>query len=125
MSDKPEIGEIVWRDLTVPDAEGVKQFYEQVVGWQAKDHDMGDYNDYDINLPGSGECVAGICHASGSNAGIPPQWIIYVTVESVAASANKCQELGGEVLDGPRKMGDSNFCVVRDPAGAVLALIEP
>ena len=36
MSDKgPEIGSIVWRDLTVPDAAAIKDFYSQVVGWKS------------------------------------------------------------------------------------------
>lgn len=119
-----KIGHIVWHDLTVEDASGVKEFYEKVVGWKSANHDMGEYNDYDINIPDDGECVAGVCHSRGENSDIPPQWLIYVTVENVDASAAKCKEMGGEVVDGPRMMGESNFCVVRDPAGAVLALIE-
>jgi len=36
MSDKPraDIGAIEWRDLTVEDAEQVRDFYADVVGWQ-------------------------------------------------------------------------------------------
>jgi predicted enzyme related to lactoylglutathione lyase len=55
---------------------------------------------------------------------VPAQWLIYINVESVAESARLCAEMGGEVLDGPRKMGDLDFCVIRDPAGAVAALIS-
>lgn len=124
MSDqpKPQIGSIVWRDLTVPDATGLADFYKKVVGWQMRDHDMGDYNDYDVVTPG-GETVAGICHARGSNANVPPQWMVYVTVENVDDSAARCQEEGGTILDGPREMGGHRFCVIQDPAGAVLGLI--
>ena len=35
-----------------------------------------------------------------------------------------CVELGGQVIDGPREMGGQTFCVIRDPAGAVAALIN-
>ena len=118
-----EIGKIVWRDLTVPEAERILDFYGDVVGWQAADHPMGDCADFDIRTPG-GETVAGICHARGANASLPPQWLIYVTVVSVEESAKRCRDLGGEVLDGPRPMGKTPFCVIRDPAGAVLALVE-
>lgn len=120
---KAGVGRVVWRDLTVADAGAVKDFYTAVVGWEARDHQMGDYADFDI-LDGDGEVVAGICHARGENAGMPAQWLVYVTVEDVEASVARCRELGGEVMDGPRKMGESGFCVIRDPAGAVLALIE-
>ncbi len=119
-----KLGEIVWRDLTVADASSVRDFYADVVGWDVKDHPMGDYNDYEMVAPGSGETVAGVCHARGTNAGVPPQWLMYVTVADVAASAERCTVLGGTVIDGPRPMGEKPFCVVQDPAGAVLALMQ-
>ena len=75
--------------------------------------------------PGSGECVAGICHARGSNAELPPQWLMYVTVEDVDRSAARCTELGGQVLVGPKPLAGGRFCVIRDPAGAVCALYRP
>ena len=126
MSDekKPAVGAIVWRDLTVPDAEEVRRFYCEIVGWQARPHDMGDYHDFDIIVPGTGETVAGICHSRGTNANVPPQWLVYVTVEDVDRSAERCVALGGEIVDGPRAMGRQRFCVIRDPSGAVLALID-
>ena len=124
MPDKPEPGSIVWHDLTVPNAREVKDFYEKVVGWKSSEHPMGDYADFNIEKPRSGDCIAGVCHARGANASIPPQWLIYVAVEDVEASARACRANGGEVVDGPRPMGGQKFCVVRDPAGAVLALIE-
>ena len=123
MSDA-KLGEIVWHDLTVADASSVRDFYADVVGWDFKEHAMGDYNDYVMVAPASGDAVAGVCHARGTNAGAPPQWLMYVTVSDVPASAERCTALGGQVLDGPRPVGGKTFCVVQDPAGAVLALIE-
>lgn len=123
-SDKPRPGSIVWQDLTVPDATAIRDFYAQVVGWESEEHDMGDYADYDISPAGSEDVVAGICHARGENAALPGQWLLYVAVEDVKASAERCKALGGKILDGPRKMGESLYCALQDPAGAVLALIE-
>jgi|GEM_PF-2074257 len=34
------------------------------------------------------------------------------------------RDLTVEVIDGPRPMGKSRFCVIRDPAGTVAALIS-
>ena len=126
MSDsrQNDIGKIVWRDLTVPDAGKIKDFYCEVVGWTSTDHDMGDYADFNIIATGNGETVAGICHARGENAKLPPQWLIYITVEDVEASLKKCVALGGKIVDGPRMMGKMKFCVIQDPAGAVAALIS-
>jgi predicted enzyme related to lactoylglutathione lyase len=123
MSDA-KIGTVVWRDLTVEDADGVRDFYAEVVGWDVKPHPMGEYDDYEMVAKGTGETVAGVCHARGSNANVPPQWLVYVLVEDVAQSAAHCEAHGGKVLDGPRPMGEKPFCVVQDPAGAVLALME-
>ena len=119
---KSKIGQIVWQDLTVPNATEVRDFYTKVVGWTATDHDMGDYVDYNI-LSESGEVVAGICNARDTNACIPPQWLVYIQVEDVESCARRCTELGGKVIDGPRAMGASKFCVIQDPAGAVCGLI--
>ena len=30
--------------------------------------------------PGAAQPVSGICHARGSNADLPPVWLIYITV---------------------------------------------
>ncbi len=118
------IGRIEWVDLTVGDAERVKNFYANVVGWKTEDVDMGSYSDFNVNLPDSGDTIAGICHARGSNANIPAQWLMYVRVANVAESAEQCGKRGGKVLDGPRRMGGSDFCVIQDPCGAVMALVS-
>ena len=120
-----KVGTLAWRDLTVDDAESLHTFYKQVVGWESQRVEMDGYSDFNMVAPGSGETVAGICHARGSNANLPPQWLMYVVVEDVDASARSCVELGGTVLDGPRELGGGRFCVIRDPAGAVCALYTP
>lgn len=125
VEEKPtNIGRIEWMDLTVQDATSIQKFYTSVVGWSSGEVDMGHYNDYNINLPDTGDTIAGVCHAKGSNANLPSQWLVYVRVESVGESAEQCKKMGGKVLDGPRRMGGSNFCVIEDPAGAVMALIS-
>jgi hypothetical protein len=117
-------GAVTWRDLTVPDAETVSAFYEKVVGWKREPLSMGDYNDFNMN-DFNGATAAGVCHARGPNANLPPQWLIYINVADVEKSASTCKELGGTVLEGPRPMGDLNFAVIQDPAGAVAAIVSP
>lgn len=120
----PSIGRIEWMDLSVVDASRVKDFYCAVVGWDSSEVDMGSYSDFNINLPGTHNTVAGLCHARGNNENLPSQWLIYVRVENVKESVTKCEKLGGKVLSGPRRMAGCNFCVIQDPAGAVLALMS-
>ena len=126
MSDKPEIGSITWFDLTVPNAEEVKLFYNKVVGWNSEPVDMGGYNDFNMQSPASGETKTGICHKKGGNIDFPSQWLIYITVKNVDESAKLCRENGGKVLVKPKEMsGYGRYCVIEDPAGAVCALYTP
>ena len=121
---KPRVGSISWFDLNIKDASGIRDFYREVVGWGVEARSMGEYDDYCMTQPGSGETVAGVCHARGPNTKLPPQWIIYITVENVDQSIERCKALGGKVIDGPRMYGDKQFCVIQDPAGAVAALVQ-
>jgi predicted enzyme related to lactoylglutathione lyase len=126
MSHAPKIGTIGWFDLTVPDAKTVRAFYQAVVGWTSSDVAVGDYQDFCMHPPEERSApVAGICHARGENAGLPAQWLLYITVADLAASLTNCVENGGEVLSGPKTAaGSGQFAVIRDPAGAVAALYQ-
>lgn len=122
--DKSAVGGIVWHDLTVANAEQVRDFYAQVVGWEPEPVSMGEYQDFNMNQPENGQCAAGICHARGSNAKLPAQWLMYVKVEDAQRSANQCTALGGKVLTGPTTMGSETYYTLQDPAGAVLAIFS-
>jgi predicted enzyme related to lactoylglutathione lyase len=125
MSDRGGTGRVGWIDMTTDDASGVRDFYEAVAGWSSEDVSMGDYSDYSMLAPGSGDCVAGICHARGGNADLPSGWLIYITVADVDASAKACMEHGGKVVVEPRGLAGGRFCVIEDPGGSVAALYQP
>jgi predicted enzyme related to lactoylglutathione lyase len=112
--------------LTVENAQEIRDFYQSVVGWDTSEVDMGGYSDFCMVSPHNGKTVAGICHARGENADLPPQWLVYITVQDLDKSAARCVELGGRVLASSKGLGDMGcFCVIQDPAGAVAALFEP
>ena len=121
---KPEVGTISWTDLTVKDAVAIRDFYSRVVKWPFESVDMGGYSDFCMLSSADGQPKAGICHARGPNAGIPAQWLIYITVADMEESASMCVALGGKVLSGPHAAGQGRFVVIEDPAGAVAALFE-
>jgi len=124
MSDANELGKIGWIDIAVDDADGLQDFYSKVTGWKAEKVDMGDYSDFTMTMPESSTPSAGICHARGSNAELPRQWLIYIVVADVDESAAACVANGGKVLVGPRPMGDARFAVIEDPSGAVAGLYQ-
>lgn len=115
----------MWMDLTVPDAEQIRDFYAKVVGWQIEAMPMDDYHDYVMKSPETDTAIAGVCHTRGENAQHPPQWLVYIIVADLAMSLRTCESLGGAVLVGPRESGPSKYAVIQDPAGAVAALYQP
>lgn len=126
MSDAPKVGTIGWVDLTVPDAVRLKEFYSGVVGWGTDPVDMGGYEDFCMVPPEGGAPAAGVCHARGSNEGLPPVWLVYLTVADLDASVAKVEALGGSIVVAAKSMGGyGRYCVIKDPAGAVAALYEP
>jgi predicted enzyme related to lactoylglutathione lyase len=121
----PPVGSIGWWDLTVPDAPGVRDFYTAVAGWHAAPLSMGDYDDYIMTTAPGGTPVGGVCHARGDNADLPAQWLMYVVVEDLDASLRRCVEHGGAQVTAVKGSAtDGRYCVIRDPAGAVLALTQ-
>ena len=125
LADAPAAGpgRVVWHDLTVPNAVEVRDFYKAVVGWTSEDVSMGDYADFNMETGNPGETVAGICHARGENASHPAVWMVYLSVDDIEVSTAMVVELGGKLLTPIRgEPGSGAFCVIQDPAGAIVAL---
>lgn len=121
----PPVGSIVWVDQTSPDADRIRDFYTEVVGWTPSPVDMGEYKDYGMLPPGGSQPVAGICHALGVNADLPSGWLIYIIVKDLDASLGSCRTLGGKVVAGPKGMGGkARYAVIEDPSGAIAALFS-
>jgi uncharacterized protein len=122
-----QVGRIAWLDLTVPDADGMRDFYRRVIGWAVRDVAMkdgdDDYADYEM-LGDDGTPAAGVCHARGVNADLPPVWLIYLPVGDLPESLRRVREEGGKVASEVRD-GDGRvaYAVVQDPAGAYIVLL--
>ena len=120
---KSQIGTIISADLTVDQADSVRDFYEQVIGWEHMDIKMGDYSDYLMQTK-EGVPVAGVCHQAGPNAGLPPIWMVYFQVEDLEKSLQAVRRLGGKVLREPAGTSYGNFAVIEYPVGAICALSQ-
>ncbi len=119
-------GKIISADLTVPNADHIRDFYQQVIGWEVENMPMEDqgesYSDY-VMKDVTGNWIGGVCHARGMNLGLPQQWLIYVQVADVAASIQQCENLGGKALKKVHNDdGSLQYAVIQDPAGVVLGL---
>jgi predicted enzyme related to lactoylglutathione lyase len=125
-SQTPPAGAIGWLDLTVPDADAIRDFYAAVVGWRPEPVAMGDYSDYNMTGPTDDTPRAGVCFARGANAHLPPHWIPYFVVTDLDAGVREATARGGTLLSDVKAMGGgARYVAFQDPAGAVAAIYQP
>ncbi|HUB03541.1 MAG TPA: VOC family protein [Solirubrobacteraceae bacterium] len=120
-------GTFSWTDLSTTDQEGAKQFYGELFGWDADDQPVGDGMTYSMMNIG-GKPVAGISaqNEMQRQAGAPPAWNSYVTVESADASADRASKLGATVIAPPFDVMDvGRMAVIQDQQGAFFMVWEP
>jgi hypothetical protein len=120
-------GTFSWTDLTTTDQDAAKAFYAALFGWEVHDSPVGDGVVYSRMLK-DGKEVGAISPQMQAQreAGAPPMWNSYITVQSADAALEKARELGAtvhapafDVLTAGR-MG-----VIQDPQGAFFEVWEP
>jgi hypothetical protein len=120
-------GTFSWADLTTTDQAAAKRFYSELFGWELIDNPVGDGVTYTIAQIG-GQDVAAISAQPQPqrDAGAPPAWNSYVTVDSADDALARARELGGTV-DAPAfdVMTAGRMGAVQDPQGAHLLVWEP
>ncbi len=126
MSKENKIGQMAWMDLTVNNAEQVKDFYQNVIGWKTEKVSMagGEYNDFSMMLASGDDVVTGICHAKGVNKDMPAAWLPYFLIADIDDSVAQVEQQGGELMTQIKSMGSDKFVVIKDPSGAVCALYQ-
>lgn len=122
----PPIGTIVSADITSDNADGLRDFYQSVMGWQVNPMPMGDYDDYVMMTPDGSGWAAGVCHLRGVNANQPAnQWVVCFRVADIDAAIAQTEANGGKVIGAVRDAGPgSRYAVIQDPSGAAVSLIE-
>ena len=128
--DMPQsIGRIAWLDLTVEDVGALRNFYEEVVGWQPRrvEREDGEARYVGYHLLGEDEVpLAAIHEASGERAGLPPVWVIYLPVGDLEESLRRAEDEGGRVIRLiDAEDGEGARAVLRDPVGAYFGVTGP
>lgn len=66
-----KLGEMAWMDLSVPDAGQIKDFYQQVLGWQSETIAMTDkeekYSDFVMSAKSCEDKLAQACETTSSD----------------------------------------------------------
>ncbi len=120
-------GTFSWVDLATTDQQAAKKFYGGLFGWQAQDTPVGDGVFYSMMLL-DGKPVAAIAPQpeQQAQAGVPPMWQCYITVQSADASAEQAGKLSAHVHAPPFDVMDvGRMAVIQDPQGAFFMLWEP
>ncbi len=118
-------GRFVWQELMTEDTAAAAAFYSKVVGWHAQPSAADpSYTQFGI---GSGY-YAGMMRLpeEARASGAKPQWLPYIGVADVEASAASIERLGGHV----KKPGSDiptvgRFAILSDPQGASFAIFKP
>src|ERR1051325_10557080 len=71
-------GTFCWADLSTPNPDGAKAFYESVFGWQIApgEHDTSGY----LHIKNGEQFIGGVPPAQHRNPNAPPHWLIYILV---------------------------------------------
>jgi predicted enzyme related to lactoylglutathione lyase len=120
-------GTFCWTDLTTTDQAAAKEFYRGLFGWEAEDLPVGDGIYYSMQrLRGKDVAAISPQPQQQRDAGVPPAWNSYVSVESADATAQRAKELGGNVhAPAFDVMEAGRMAVIGDPQGAFFMLWQP
>lgn len=111
----------VFMDLRTADLEASRRFYTELFGWTVAD------------VPAGPATIPMFVGADGPWGGFTqlledderkPQWIPYAPVTDVDGAARRATELGATVVRSRVDFPAGSVIVVRDPAGATIALWE-
>jgi uncharacterized protein len=120
-----ESNAMVWNELNTRDTAGAKQFYGAVFGWDFEEREFGT-NTY-ITIKLGEDSAGGIMDLTGRVPDeVPNHWLVYFAVDDADATVEKAKGSGVEALFGPEDISEvGRIAVLKDPFGAVFALIEP
>lgn len=120
-------GTFSWADVTTTDQDAAKAFYSGLFAWEAEDMPVGDGVFYSMmRLDGRDVAAISPQPPQQRDAGVPPAWNSYVTVDSADAAADRAKQLGANVHAPPFDVMEAGrMAVVQDPQGAFFMVWEP
>jgi uncharacterized protein len=125
--DKHPAGSFCWIELHTTDQNAAKSFYSALFGWEAHDNPMGPDSYYtEFKLQGREAAAGCTLRPEERSQGVPPHWMIYITVDSADAAAAKAQQLGGKICAPAFDVMDvGRMAVIQDPTGAFFCVWQP
>ncbi|MGB5964522.1 MAG: VOC family protein [Sulfurimonadaceae bacterium] len=115
----------IWQELVTPDQETSGTFFSKLLGWSMKEVDAGKFGTYTL-FQKDGRDIAGMMNPTPDTQGEGSYWHSYIAVDDIEDCAKQASVLGGKVLVPPHDVPDvGRICVVSDPTGAIVHLMQP
>lgn len=121
----PDSNPFIWHELVTADQPASGAFFSELFGWTRMEVDAGPFGAYTL-FQQDGEDVAGMMSPTPDTPGIGSYWHSYIAVPDADDCAKRAPSIGGHVLVAPHDVPDiGRVCVVADPTGAVVYLLQP
>ena len=118
----PTQGEFSWHELMTTDYAGALDFYSALFGWERDQaHDMGPMGIYQL-YSRNGIQLGGMFNKPADMPG-PPNWMVYIMVDSADRAAERVAKNGGKMVNGPMEVpGGDRIAHCVDPQGGMFAV---
>jgi predicted enzyme related to lactoylglutathione lyase len=118
-------GEFCWYELGTRDLDTAVKFYTELLQWGILTHDMGEYGLYYV-FQIDGRDIGAAYKMSGPQfENVPPNWMPYIWVDDVDATASKTITLGGRIIAPPLDVPIvGRMAFLQDPQGANFAIFK-
>ena len=121
-----EQGTFIWNELITQDQKTSGEFYSKLFGWGRKEVEEGPLGTYTI-FQHNGKDVGGMMNPTiDYTKKLGSRWYSYVAVDNIDAYVTHAKEFGGVIITGPDQIpGVGRVCLLTDPAGALIRLMQP
>ena len=121
-----QTGGYIWYELMTTDAQGAKEFYDAVIGWNIGE-DVAEYNGYRMINRSDGKFAGGVLPLTDEmiQRGARPTWLGYIHVEDVDRAAAQIEQAGGKTLMKHDIPNVGRIAMVTDPQGAPFYIMKP
>ncbi len=118
-------GQVMWPELATPDPAGAVAFYSALLGWKTKPETGVESAQY-VEWVNNGRSIGGLMPMRGEMwQGIPPHWLIYITVADCDERAAHAASLGAKIRVPPMDIPNvGRFSVISDLQGATFSIIQ-
>jgi predicted enzyme related to lactoylglutathione lyase len=115
-----ELGRVGWHELLAEDRNKVFDFYGELFGWQKASGETDPADPYQL-FSAAGQTIGGMLTKLPSVS--QPCWLYYFNVDDIGMAAERVNNGGGRVLQGPIELQDGCWIArCADPQGALFAL---